>query len=318
MSQTLRYIRQLLGEVGARVSPEPLPAPVLPVVHGELRPPDQGTVESTPRPFSFFLAAAARAFLLGEIPRADGPPIPISLLSLSAGVISRSGTGLAPFMRPVFGQVICLPLSVGQAVEVDRYRGVGITPLFAGDPATPRHAMLEAQRLAMAEMVEDTKESVFLAWHDAAGGAGHHILVDGSLHPTHSVLTKGSWIGIRNALGTHPTETLTPLEEQAALGLPAGAASLPFGFELSGGYWFTRTAPAPRADSAEGLLRLETAFVDDEHVASKVTAFTRAIAHDRYPVVPAEGEGVPLYPLRRARAYLETYITSPQAVVQAL
>lgn len=318
MSQTLRYIRQLLGEVGAHVSPEPLPTPVFPMVHGELRPADQGSVQLTPRPFSFFLASASRAFLLGEIPRTDGAPIPITMLSLSAGVIARSGTSLAPFMRPVYGQVICLPAAIGESVEIERYRGVGITPLFAGDLANSRQSMLEAQRLAMAEMVEDTKEAVYLGWHESAGEAGHHILVEGSLHPTHSVLTKGSWVGIRDAIGPAADQSLTPLEEQAALGLPAGAASLPFGYELSGGYWFTRTSPAARGDSAEGLLRLETAFVDDEHVASKITAFTRAVLHDRFPVVAAGGEGVGLYPLRRSRAFLETYITSPQSVVQAL
>ncbi|MEO7992793.1 MAG: hypothetical protein ABI743_00205 [bacterium] len=312
MSETLRYVRALMGELGARLAPEAMPLPLPAAPKGDLRPVDQGSVETTPRAFSFFLSTVAQAFVLGEVASDNGSPIPVSLLSLACGVIARDGTALSPYLRPAYGLVIALPASLGEAVGIERYRGVGITPILAGDPSQARGDMIAAQLHAMRELVDDTKESVFQHWHESAGVAGHQILVEGSLQPTAAVMKLGSWTGIRTV------EQLTSLEEQAALGLPVGSASVPFGFEGSGGYWYARLATAERLESSEGLLRLETAFVNDEHVASKVTALTQAVTHERFPVVPRDHGAVPLYPLTRARAYLQTFITSPRTVVQAL
>jgi|GEM_PF-6206584 len=312
MSTALSALRHVLADAGARPSPHPLTIPTLSGTTGELRPADQGDVATTPRPFSFFLSAAAEACLLGEVPQEHGAPLPITLLSLAAGISVRNDSRLTPFMKPIHGLVVVMPAALADAIQVERYRVYGITPLAAGDPATTRAAMLDAQLQALAGLIEDTKESLFLAWHESAGVAGHQLLVEGSLHPSDSVLNAGSWTGVRTV------STLSPLEEQAALALPIRAVSVPFGYNLSGGYWYTRLAAATRPDSLDGLLRLETAFVSNEHVAGKVQALTRMVIHERFPVVPSEAGAVPLYPLRQTRAWLRTNITAGVAVAQSL
>lgn len=312
MTTPLAALRTLLREAGATPAPHPLILPALTPSTGELRPADQGAVETQPRPFSFFLTAAAEACLLGEVPQPNGAPLPITLLSLAVGIAVRTDSRLQPFMKPLQGLVIAMPAPLAEAIQVERFRIYGLTPIAAGNPALTRAAMLEDQMRALALLIEDTKESMFLAWHESAGVAGHQILVEGSLQPSSSVLTAGSWTGVR------AVSQLTPLEEQAALGLPVRAASVPFGYDLSGGYWFTRLAASSRPDALEGLLRLDTAFVNNEQVASKVSALTRMVIHERFPVVaPAEGQ-VPLYPLQQTRSWLATQITAGASVMQAL
>lgn len=312
MSNPLPALRALLQETGAYPAPQPLPLPLLAGPAGELRPADQGSVETVPRPFSFFLASAAECWLLGEVAGPDGTPLPITGMSLAAGVVSRSESRLQPFLQPVHGLVVVLPEALAGQIQADRYRAAGLTPVIAGSGGSAREELLWQQQQALAQLVEETKEAVFLSWHEAAGVAGHQILIEGSLLPTENALSRGSWTGIR------PVTHLSPLEEQAALTLPAQAASVPFGFGVTGGYWYTRLTATSRPASAEGLLRLETAFVNDEQVASKVTALTRAVIHERFPVTAAEPGHVALYPLHRARVWLQTLLTTSEAVLQAL
>lgn len=316
MSDYLRLTHNLLVSLGGIASPEIFELKTLgnpDAPHPEMIDLKAGDRKFEPTEFAFFQGALARAYIVGHIPREDAPSLPILYAIVTSGVLARHNGQMQPFFAPIIREVVLVPDGLDGSDEVvDSHieSGLDIERYSMSDSYL---GIRDSAATRILDILADVKESVFLTYAELIGDEDHLILVDGSLRPSEDILKHGNWIGIYN------NPELSPIEEEASLGLGEDEIGAPFKINAKGNgyFWHLRMYSDIRKGPGWGIIKIENSLMNADDMESKITAISSGILAERYPIHPlSEQENWRLYPLIATRGFLNTQITDETSILR--